>query len=276
MEKMRITLHNHHSFVLDRSSLVRVFGFPATLIHFDTLVLDRWFWVKKRLPRTRNGERIIDIGSGAGAFTIGAARRGYTALGLSWDAETLGVAAERARLCDARNTVFELFDIRRLGERKDLSESFEVAVCLETVEHILDDRKLLSDIGRVLVPGGFLLLTTPNHYYRAITLGDDGPFLHEETGWHVRRGYTPSMLLELCEASGFMIPEISYCSGFFSQKITWLIRNLSNLHWLLAWFVVLPLRIVPPLLDPVVRKISGWADYSICIVAQKPRFRKPE
>jgi hypothetical protein len=83
------------------------------------------------------------------------------------------------------------------------------------------------------------------------------------------------MLLELCESSGFMVPEISYCSGFFSQKITWLLRNLSELHWLLAWFVVLPLRIVPPLLDPLVRKISGWPDYSICLVAQKPRFRKP-
>ena len=273
---MRITWHNGHSFVLDRSSLVRVFGFPAALIHFDTLVLDRWLWLKKRLPRTRNSERLIDIGAGAGAFTIGATRRGYSALGLSWDAENQGLAAERARLCDASNVVFELLDIRQLGDRKDLFESFEVAICLETVEHILDDRKLLSDIGRMLVPGGFLLLTTPNYFYRAITPGDDGPFLREETGWHVRRGYTPSMLLELCAASGFMVPEISYCSGFFSQKITWLIRNLTTLHWLLAWLVVLPLRIVPPLLDPLARRISGWPDYSICLVAQKARFRRPE
>ena len=227
------------------------------------------------MPRTRNGERLVDIGAGAGAFTIGAARRGYTALGLSWDAENRRVAAERARLCGARNVVFELLDIGQLGERKDLLESFEVAICLETVEHILDDRKFLSDIGSVLVPGEFFLLTTPNYHYRAITLGDDGPFLREETGWHVRRGYTPSMLFELCEASGFMVPEISYCSGFFSQKITWLIRNLSKLHWLLAWFAVLPLRIVPPLLDPLARHILGWPDYSICLVAQKPRFRKP-
>jgi 2-polyprenyl-3-methyl-5-hydroxy-6-metoxy-1,4-benzoquinol methylase len=188
MEKMRTTLYNNHSVVLDRSSLVRVFGFPATLIHFDTLVLDRWLWLRKRLPRTRNNERLIDVGCGAGAFTIGAARRGYTALGLSWDAENQGVASERAELCRTPNVVFELLDIRRLGERQDLFESFEVAICIETVEHILDDRKLLRDIGRALVPGGFLVLTTPNHYYRAITLGDHGPFLPDETGSHVRRG----------------------------------------------------------------------------------------
>jgi 2-polyprenyl-3-methyl-5-hydroxy-6-metoxy-1,4-benzoquinol methylase len=52
------------------------------------------------------------------------------------------------RLCDARNAVFELLDIRRLGQRKDLFESFAVAICLETVEHILDDRKLLRDMSR--------------------------------------------------------------------------------------------------------------------------------
>jgi SAM-dependent methyltransferase len=271
---MKSTLQTRSPRILDRSGLVRIFGFPATLVHFDTLVLDRWLWLKNRLPRTRNGERLIDIGTGAGAFAIGAARRGYTALGLSWDAENQRVATERSRICNAYNVTFDLLDVRRLDERKDLVASFEVAICLETIEHILDDRKLLIDIGRVLVPGGFLPLTTPNYYYRAITAGDEGPFLREETGWHVRRGYTPSMLFELCEVSGFMAPEISYCGGFCSQKVTWLLRNLDNFHWLLAWVVALPLRILPPLFDPLVRKILGWPDYSICIVAQKPRFRE--
>jgi hypothetical protein len=43
---------------MDKSALVRLVGFPATLIHGDPLVLDRWFWLKARLPKTRNGESI--------------------------------------------------------------------------------------------------------------------------------------------------------------------------------------------------------------------------
>jgi 2-polyprenyl-3-methyl-5-hydroxy-6-metoxy-1,4-benzoquinol methylase len=70
---------------MDKSLLVRIFGFRATVIHGDLLVLDRWLWLKKRLPFTRNGEKLIDVGCGSGAFTIGAALRGYQAIGLSWD-----------------------------------------------------------------------------------------------------------------------------------------------------------------------------------------------
>jgi SAM-dependent methyltransferase len=256
---------------MDRSLLVAAFGFPATLLHYDTLVADRWFWLRKRLPKTNNGERLIDIGCGTGAFTIGAARRGYSALGLSWDRRNQDVACERAQMCGATQAKFEVVDLRHLHQRSDLVEAFEVAICLETIEHLRDDRKLLADVFRILVPGGHLLLTTPNYHYRAITPSDNGPFDRQEKGGHVRRGYTALMLRELCDATGFRVQDISYCSGFLSQKITWLLRRLTALHWMLGWVAILPFRWLPPLLDPIIRKVFGWPDFSICLEAQKPR-----
>ncbi len=38
--------------------LVKLIGFPATLIHGDTMVLDRWLWLKGRLYRTNNNEAV--------------------------------------------------------------------------------------------------------------------------------------------------------------------------------------------------------------------------
>ena len=73
--------------LMDRSMLVRWVGFPATPVHGDTLVLDRCLWFRRHLPVTRNGERLLDVGCGTGAFTMGAARRGYKATGLSWTRE---------------------------------------------------------------------------------------------------------------------------------------------------------------------------------------------
>ena len=151
---------------MDRSFLVKLFGFPITLIHGDPMVLDRWLWLRRRLPRTLNGEKLIDIGCGTGQFTIGAARRGYTALGLSYDEANQAEAKKRAALCKAETADFEVVDVRNLDQRADLIDAFDIAICLETMEHILNDFKLMRDIARCLRPGGRLLLTTPFYHHR--------------------------------------------------------------------------------------------------------------
>jgi len=258
------------------SLLVKILGFPATLIHGDTLVLDRWLWLRRRLPRTRNGESLIDVGCGSGAFTIGAALRGYQALGLSWNERDLAVARQRAGICKAASACFRILDVRQLDTQADLLGKFDVAICTENIEHILDDGKLLRDIAACLKPGGRLLLTAPNYHYRAITSTDDGPFCKTETGWHVRRGYTRAMLRELCRQAGLSCEEISFCSGLLSQKVTFLLRFLSRWSVLLAWITTFPLRILPRLLDGPVTKLLGWPCYSICLEAYKPRYGNRE
>ncbi|HEU5102645.1 MAG TPA: methyltransferase domain-containing protein [Roseiflexaceae bacterium] len=251
---------------------MRAFGFPATLIHGDTLVLDRWLWLRGRLPETASGERLLDVGCGSGAFSIGAALRGYKVCGLSWDSRNQQVAQERAQLCGARDTIFDVLDIRYLSTRQDLVDSFDIIICFETIEHIINDNKLLQDIGACLMPGGRLLLTTPYLYYQPMSSGDKGPFSLVEDGGHVRKGYTKAMLADLCANAGLVCDQISYCSGFLSQKSTYLLRLLTNVHPLLAWVVVLPLRILPPLLDPWLTPIIRWPYYSICLEAHRPEL----
>ena len=124
-----------------------------------------------------------------------------------------------------------------------------------------------------LKKGGFLLLTTPNFYYKSITDSDNGPFSKVEDGWHVRRGYSKEMLRELCAKSGFKIEDISYCSGFFSQKVTFLLRIMNGIIGVrMSWLITLPLRILPIIFDNILSKILKCENYSICIVAYKPRF----
>lgn len=253
-----------------RSALVRLFGMRASLIHGDTLVLDRWRWVCKRLPKSDHLQTLADVGCGTGAFTIGATLRGYQATGVSFDERNQQMAARRAAMCGASTSVFDVLDVRQLDSREDFRGAFDVVLCAEVIEHIADDQKLMRDMAACLKPGGRLLLTTPNQYYRAITPSDEGPFLPDRTdGWHVRRGYTEARLEELCRAAGLSVHKFSYCSGMLSQKITYLMRTLSRLHPLMGWVVVLPLRVLPPLFDPWLTNVLRWPYYSICLEAEK-------
>jgi 2-polyprenyl-3-methyl-5-hydroxy-6-metoxy-1,4-benzoquinol methylase len=258
--------------------LVSIFGWPATLVHGDTMVADRWFWLRQRLPFTRTpGENVLDIGCGSGAFTMGAARRGFEAVGLSWDERNQAVAISRAKLLGLDRVSFPVCDVRRLDERAEFLNKFDIALCFENIEHIIDDRKLMKDIFCCLKPGGRLYLSTPNYYYHPLSSGDCGPFRQVEDGGHVRRGYTPAMLRELCNESRFDIEEIGYISYYFSQRTTALLRATESIAGpVISWALIFPMRVLSILLDGWLGKwISlalGQSGYSIALVAYKKRF----
>ena len=252
-----------------RSTLVHLFGFRAMLVHGDTGVLDRYVWLSNRLRKTDQVKTLIDVGCGSGAFTIGAALRGYECVGLDVVENNILKARERGRLLGVSRAFFEALDVSRLEERGDLLNRFDTAICLEVVEHILDDRRFVRDVAACLKPGGRLLLTTPNLEYRAITRGDNGPW-PQDGGGHKRKGYDEDKLVKLILQAGLICDGISWCTGFLSQKITWISRTFGRLHPFVGWAVILPLRIVPPLFDPWLTRVVRWPWFSICVEAHKP------
>ena len=252
--------------------LIRIFGHGLTLIFGDTMVLDRWRWLKRYLPRTAGQELLIDVGCGTGAFTLGAAKLGYQAVGLSWDERNNTEAQGRARTLGlSQNASFEVFDVRQLDQWSANAGKYQFAINCENIEHIIDDAKMIKAIFGLLAPGGRLLLTTPNYYFKAFDRGDDGPYLPIEDGRHVRRGYSKAELIELLEHHGFMVEAVDYCSGYLSQKLTWLLRVLRWIPAPIVWAATLPLRVLPGVLDRP-RGDGATPGFSICAVALKPRF----
>lgn len=229
--------------------LVRAFGWTVTVLFGDPCVFDRWLFVRKHL---RPGPvRTLDAGSGSGAFTMYAAKRGNNALGLSFEERNNLVARERTAILGLENNIdYRTGDLRELDELAEGLGQFDQIICLETIEHILDDAKLLRDLSGLLTPGGRLLLTTPYVGHRALyseRLSD-----HEDGG-HVRWGYSHADLDRLMQQAGLEVVERDYVSGVVSQKITNLYRRLSSVNIHFAWLVTFPLRIAEPLDRPLTR-----------------------
>ena len=255
-----------------RNFLINTIGFNGTLIHGDLLVLDRWKWLYKNLKGNKV-KNLLDVGSGSGAFSIGASLKlNCHSLGLSWDEKNKRLSEERAKIIGVDNKVnFQICDVRYLDKKKELYSKFDTVICTENIEHIINDKKLIIDIERTLKIGGKLLLTTPNINYIPMGIGDSKQKLSKiEDGGHVRVGYSINDCYNICKGTRLEIQKIEFCSGFFSQKITFLLRVLKKIiTYYPAWIILLPLRILPLIFDNLISKIFKWPGYSICFIAKK-------
>jgi SAM-dependent methyltransferase len=115
------------------------------------------------LSEIRPGDRALDLGCGEGTFTELLVTAGAAAVGV----EVANAALERAR-SKHPELDFRLTPIS--GPLPFEDSSFELVWASEVIEHIADTERWLSEIRRVLVPRGRLLITTPNHTRAAILL----------------------------------------------------------------------------------------------------------
>jgi len=98
--------------------------------------------------------RALDHGCGDGRLTV------ELGAGEVVGTDVSEVALERAR---GRLPHAELVGLRPDEPLPLADNAFDLVLCAETIEHVRDVQALLSEIRRVLRPGGTLALTTPAH-----------------------------------------------------------------------------------------------------------------
>ena len=144
--------------------------------------------VPRLLPRARRG-RILDLGSGVGVNASLLSRFGDTVLlDRSDDALEFARGSGPRTCCRA--------DATRLPFR---AGSFDLAVALDVLEHLEDDRGTLAELRRVLAPGGALLVMVPAFEFLW------GP--QDDVSHHLRR-YTRGELVERVRAAGFRVRRV--------------------------------------------------------------------
>jgi SAM-dependent methyltransferase len=159
-----------------------------------------WEWERRRaflLAEARPGERVLDLGCGAGRFVA--------ALGAA-GADPVGVEIAEAALQRARANAPGA-DLRLLEPDGSLPlehANVDLVWCSEVLEHVADTDHLLLEVRRVLRPGGRLLVTVPFHgRVKAALIGllrFDEHF--DPAGQHLRF-YTRASLTTTLERAGF-------------------------------------------------------------------------
>ena len=146
------------------------------------------------LADLRPGMPVLDLGSGAGRFAAELARAG---------AEVVGVDVAQAAVDRARAAYPDLdFRLAPIDGPLPLPDNaFELVWASEVIEHVADTGPWLSEVRRVLAPGGLLLITTPSHSRLRLALGGIERY-SEPLGDHLHL-YSSKSLRTLLEEFGF-------------------------------------------------------------------------
>lgn len=154
------------------------------------------FELRRRLllEGVQPGQRVLDLGSGAGDFTALLAQAGADPVGV----EVAQAAVDRA---SARHPDLD-FRLAPIDGPLPLEDnSFDVVWASEVIEHIADTARSLSEVRRVLAPRGRLLVTTPSHGRLRVALAGIERF-SAPLGDHLHL-YTRRSLTETLREFGF-------------------------------------------------------------------------
>lgn len=176
--------------------------------------------LRQRLPL--RGKRVLDAGCGHGGMLIAFAEQGAEAVGIEIDAVRSRVGKQRLRdlgvqvdwrqgdICDREVTC-------RLG-------TFDVIVCQDVLEHVLDTSQAIATLCALLRQGGLLFIQVPNKYSAEYILADHhyGLFgislLSRPQAieyWRLAYGAPPE-----CYTVGYLRSEKHYRQAFAREGVT--------------------------------------------------------
>jgi 2-polyprenyl-3-methyl-5-hydroxy-6-metoxy-1,4-benzoquinol methylase len=108
-------------------------------------------------------KRVLEIGCGRGGFACWLASQRPSPMKIV-AADFSSTAVQKGRQFASQRALsqiqWEVMDIEAIAHA---DESFDTIISCETIEHVPKPQKAVQELGRVLKPGGRLLLTTPNY-----------------------------------------------------------------------------------------------------------------
>ena len=107
--------------------------------------------LKKYLPQDGTGLRLLDAGCGTGHHIAQLRERGYEVAGVDASKEML----EHARINNPDSVILEA----DVDEIPLPDASFDIVLSIEVLRHLPSSAKCISEMSRLLKPGGFSLVT---------------------------------------------------------------------------------------------------------------------
>jgi len=216
----------------------------------------------------RRGDRVLDMGCGAGRHAFEMYRRGADVIAFDQDGDELAGVLD---LFGAMRDAGEVPD----GAEADIKQGdalalpfadaeFDRVVAAEVLEHIPDDEAAIAELARVLRPGGTMAVTVPRWLPEKVCWALSDAY-HEVEGGHVRI-YRGHELVAKLEAAGLEYEGRDHAHGLHAPY--WWLKcavgvtddrhpAVRTYHRLLVWDIMrkpLATRLAERALNPLIGK----------------------
>jgi SAM-dependent methyltransferase len=222
------------------------------------------------------GDRVLDLGCGAGRHAFEVYRRGGNVVAFDHDAGELNDVGAMFRAMDAAGEPPAGATARAVrGDVLALpfpDGSFDKVIAAEVLEHIPDDATAMAEIARVVRPGGRIAVTVPRWWPERICWALSREY-HDVPGGHVRI-YRGDELTDRLSAAG-LTPRGGHHAHALHAPYWWLNcafgqQSVPSKAWhqVLVWDIVKRpwlTRTAESLLNPVLGK-------SLVVYVDKPEI----
>ncbi len=213
--------------------------------------------VLTRFLELHGRQRVLDVGSGKGAFCGDLGRAGHDVVGVDPSASATRIAKTYV---DSRGRF-----VLGTGEALPLaSGQFDRAVSVCVLEHTKDDAAVLAETWRVLKPGGIFALTVDCL---------DSPYVpeafrrHYEREYRCNHFYSDAKLRRLLAEAGFDVVKTRY---LFAGRLAIAVLRLGSLfHYRNVFILLFPLLYPLLLLDHVLNA-KARSGMILAVAAHKP------
>lgn len=181
-------------------------------------IRNRDVWVAEQAAKVPEGSKILDVGAGSAPYR-------------SLFAHCIYQTHDFAQLRDEQLRFGGYAPIDFVSDAKSIpvpDGCFDVALCTEVLEHVPDPIAVVGELGRIIAPGGRLILTAPL-----------GSGIHQEP-YHFYGGYTPYWYQRFLDDAGFESVAVTPNAGtlrHIGQETIRFVRMTRPFGFAAPWYV---------------------------------------
>lgn len=165
------------------------------------------------------GKRVLDVGCGGGILADAMARKGAHVLGIDLAVKSLRVAELHAMEAGTENVEYQEIAVEDLAAQR--AGEFDVVTCMEMLEHVPDPASVVTALGKLVKPGGWVFLSTLNRNAKSFLMaivGAEYVLRLLPAGTHeYNRFIKPSELGQMCREAGL---ELQGAKGLTFNPLT--------------------------------------------------------